>query len=74
MTGVYRINGVPISTSQTPWTQDIDGAGFKLKNVSGIGIGVTNALYPLQIHEAANQNLVLRLLQLCLRCRLSTMR
>jgi hypothetical protein len=58
VTGVYRINGVPISTSQTPWTQDIDGAGFKLKNVSGIGIGVTNALYPLQIHEAANQNLV----------------
>jgi hypothetical protein len=38
---VYRINGVPIVTSaQSPWTQDIDGAGFKLSNASQIGIGV----------------------------------
>lgn len=36
ITGNYKINGVNISTggggSQTPWTSDIDGGGFKLKN------------------------------------------
>jgi hypothetical protein len=37
--GVYRINGVAISTAQTPWTSNIDAASFNLNNVTGIGIG-----------------------------------
>jgi hypothetical protein len=37
------IGGVPIiSASQTPWTQDIDGAGFTLKSVGAIGVGTAN--------------------------------
>ncbi len=32
----------PIGTPQTPWTSDIDGAGFTLKNAGKIGIGVAN--------------------------------
>ena len=42
ITGVYRVNGVPLATgggSQTPWTSDIDAGGFKLNNLQGIGIG-----------------------------------
>lgn len=42
VTGVYRINGVPLSTgggSQTPWTSNIDGANFALNSVQRIGIG-----------------------------------
>jgi len=43
ISGTYRVNGVPISTggsgSQTPWTSDIDAAGFTLKNAGKIGIG-----------------------------------
>ena len=43
-TGVYRVNGVPISTgggAQTPWTSDIDAASFALNNVSWLGVGAT---------------------------------
>jgi hypothetical protein len=42
-TGVLRVNGVPVTFggSQTPWTQDINAAGFSLNNAKSIGIGVT---------------------------------
>jgi hypothetical protein len=33
VTGAYRVNGVAIATSQTPWTSDIAAAGFALNNV-----------------------------------------
>lgn len=39
ITGVYRVNGVPISTggaSQTPWLSNIDGAGYALDNTGWI--------------------------------------
>ena len=42
ITGVYRVNGVPLATgggNQTPWISDIDAGGFKLNNLTGIGIG-----------------------------------
>lgn len=46
ITGVYRINGVPLATgaAQTPWTSAINGAGFSLNNASAIGIGTTAPL------------------------------
>lgn len=45
ITGTYRVNGVPISTggaAQTPWTSDIDGAGFRLINTGNVGIGTAS--------------------------------
>jgi hypothetical protein len=37
ITGVYRVNGVPISTgSQTPWLSDIDGANHTLDNIAAV--------------------------------------
>jgi hypothetical protein len=42
VTGTYRINGTPISTSQTPWTSDIDGNSKKLNNAYGIGCGAAS--------------------------------
>lgn len=46
ITGVYRVNGVPIDTggggqNQTPWLSNIDGGNFALNNVNQIGIGAT---------------------------------
>lgn len=41
ITGIYRVNGVPIATSgggQTPWTQDIDAAGFRLLSAGNVGL------------------------------------
>jgi hypothetical protein len=46
VTGTYRINGVPISTAQTPWTSDINAAAFKLNNVASIGINRTAPTSP----------------------------
>ena len=45
VTGVYRVNGVPIAVggSQTPWTSDIDAAGFALYGAGKIGIGISPA-------------------------------
>jgi hypothetical protein len=50
VTGVYRINGVPLSTgggSQTPWLTDIDGGGKSLTNCSSITLvgGVALTLF-----------------------------
>jgi len=60
--GVYRVNGVPISTggggSQTPWTQNIDGGGFTLNNVSQIGVGTTTQ-FTFQVREGPNLNILL---------------
>ena len=41
ITGTYRVNGTPISTggSQTPWTSDINAAGFKVYNASKFIVG-----------------------------------
>jgi hypothetical protein len=44
---------------QTPWTQDIDGAGFKLKNAGFIGIGVVPTA-PFDV-KATNVSVVARL-------------
>ena len=41
VSGAYRVNGVAISTSQTPWTQDINAASHNLVNVGNIGIGTS---------------------------------
>jgi hypothetical protein len=49
ITGVYRVNGIPIDTGgadQTPWLSDIDGAGFTLRNAGAIGIGIGNVIPP----------------------------
>ncbi|HXA25613.1 MAG TPA: tail fiber domain-containing protein [Acetobacteraceae bacterium] len=55
--GVYRVNGVPLATgggAQTPWTSDINAAGFKLNSAGAIGIGVVaNAAYPLWVRGAS---------------------
>lgn len=44
-TGVYRVNGTPLTLGQpqTPWAQNIDGAGFKLSNPSQIYINTSGA-------------------------------
>lgn len=33
--------------AQTPWTSDIDGAGYKLKNVLQIGVNTSSPVYPI---------------------------
>lgn len=45
-TGVLRQNGAPVSFggSQTPWTSDIDAAGFRLINAGTLSIGTTAPL------------------------------
>jgi hypothetical protein len=51
-TGVLRVNGTPVSFggAQTPWTSDINAAGYALNNVKTIGIGVAAPLSaPLQV-------------------------
>ena len=53
VTGVYRINGVPIATSQTPWTSDIDGAGHALGNVSSISLGTYVSDYKLLLYDGS---------------------
>lgn len=44
--------------AQTPWLSNILGGGFKLSDVSAIGIGMATATYPLQIRMKANQNVI----------------
>jgi hypothetical protein len=45
-TGVLRVGGVPVvfGGSQTPWTQNINAAGFALNNVGTLGIGTSTPL------------------------------
>jgi hypothetical protein len=61
VTGVYRINGVPLSAgaSQTPWLQDINAATFKLNNSGGIGIGVASPTQALHVAKADNNDVIL---------------
>ena len=43
----YRVNGVPIGTGgQTPWTSDINGAGFRLFSTGNVGVGNSLATLP----------------------------
>ncbi len=45
ITGTFRVNGAPIgggSGNQTPWTSDINAAGYSLNSAGHIGIGVTS--------------------------------
>jgi hypothetical protein len=38
-----KITGKPsVSSYQTPWLSDIDGAGFRLLNTGNVGIGTSN--------------------------------
>jgi len=41
VTGVFRINGVPLNTggSQSPWESDIDAAGYSISSLWNIGMG-----------------------------------
>ena len=39
ITGGYRVNGVLIPSSLTPWISDIDANDFQLNHCKGIGIG-----------------------------------
>src|SRR5215467_8130952 len=45
LTGQIRIGGTPVALGQTPWAQDIQGAGFQLNNVGAIGVN-TIANFP----------------------------
>jgi len=57
ITGIYRINGTPISTggSQTPWTSNIAGANYSLGNVATLGIGTANITYPLTMRVGVDK-------------------
>ena len=47
VTGVYRVNGVPLATSvQTPWTQNINAASFTLYSVGLLGVGNNATVLP----------------------------
>src|SRR5215467_3085358 len=46
--------------AQSPWRSNIDAAGYTLTNTGWIGVGVTPALTPIQVHTGANQNLGVR--------------
>jgi len=46
------------AAAQTPWTSDIDGAGFTLKNVGKIGIGTAAPSYLLSVVAAPATNCV----------------
>jgi hypothetical protein len=41
-TGAFRINGVPVTGSQTPWAQDIDAATHNLNNLGTLNFANTN--------------------------------
>jgi len=43
--------------AQSPWRSNIDAAGYTLTGAGWIGVGVTTALTPVQVHTGANQNL-----------------
>lgn len=56
-TGTLRKNGVPVTFggSQTPWTSDIDAAGFALNNAGKLGIGTAGPILPLTILQAPQE-------------------
>lgn len=41
------------AASQTPWAQDIDGAGYTLKNAAKAGIGTANPTAALEVDDSA---------------------
>jgi len=51
ITGVYRVNGVPLTSGQpqTPWAQDIHGNSKILYSVAAIGIQVASPQVALQV-------------------------
>jgi hypothetical protein len=57
VTGQYMVNGVPIVTggAQSPWTSDIQAAGFKLLNTGPVAVGfATTSGYMLDVSGAVN--------------------
>jgi hypothetical protein len=64
ITGVYRVNGVAISTggggSQTPWTGDIDAASHNLNNAAGLAIGAPVGSTPMLRIQTANPTIVMQ--------------
>jgi hypothetical protein len=57
-TGVYRVNGVPLTTgaeSQTPWLSDIDGGGFNLTNVPLITTSNVYLYGPLAYYQGTDR-------------------
>lgn len=44
-----KITGAPAAASQTPWTQDINAAGFRLLNTGNVGIATANPLANLNV-------------------------
>ena len=61
ITGTYRVGGSPFSVTaaQTPWQQNIAGAGFSLGDTGQVAIGVTtaNAKAPLHVTGQATSPL-----------------
>ena len=56
-----KITGAPsIASIQTPWLQNINGAGFNLTSVGSLGVGVASPLNLVQVHVATDQNIGLR--------------
>jgi hypothetical protein len=60
-TGVFRQNGIAIpEASQTPWTQDIEGASFKLNNTGGLAIGAPVGTTPMLRIQTTNPSIVMQ--------------
>ena len=55
-TGVLRNNGVPVTFggSQTPWTSNINAAGFTLTNAGAIGVGTPTPSAAVHLVNATN--------------------
>jgi len=49
----------PAGASQTPWTQDINAAGFKLYSTGNVGIGVASPTAQLQIGGSTTPTILL---------------
>ena len=51
ITGTYRVNGTPLGTgqAQTPWAQNINGAGYQLQSSGSVGIGIASPRQALDV-------------------------
>jgi hypothetical protein len=63
ITGVYRVNGVPISTggggqNQSPWLSNINAANYNLYSVGNLGVGTASPQALIHAAAAASQNAV----------------
>jgi len=47
-----KITGAPTPISQSPWTSNIDGAGFNLNSAGAIGIGIAAGAHSITIQDA----------------------